>query len=580
MGHYNRISKTGLNLIKGFEGLRRRSEALAGGGWIVGYGHTRSAREGVEVSEREAEYLLRYDLQDVEKMVSEAVHAPLNQNEFDALVSFAWNVGRQNFHASDVLKYVNAGEMLAAAESFNAWRKARVDGRLIVVDALVRRRAAEKHMFLSHPSGAPSAPSQIVRPELDVAASVLALSDGALSIETKINEDGTVHKTIREEARDASEANDEFLKAANSNEGRTVALSTTHDEVLTEELVEQEADFFVASEDPEEEPSETEGLSVWDASDADDYDDLDEAELDEDEDEDELDDGLLAAAIAASNLSRVDDEATDAEDDGSDDLTPADTEDAVSEDVPHDVSEDDDAVEEETAEDEAVAEVFQSDESDEDENLTDIVETDDEDDELVSDFADPENGFHDVVDDEDDNTETLLDAYDDEAKSAEISGLTIDTTPDVSEDDTNDDTEDDVGEIWKEDAEETLVVVESEDAPARPKPICIVDPSVADSFPDEMTDQYADEQETFNPVAGGRRGVGELLIGLLPFLILAVLGAAMCVFGIMDWWSVVKSETPVEQSEFYAGPFFTLIGGLGFAFGGYFFLRKLVGVED
>lgn len=564
MGHVNRISKRGLNLIKGFEGLRRRSENLPGGGWIVGYGHTRSAREGVEVSEREAEYLLRYDLQGIEKMVSEAVHAPLDQNEFDALVSFAWNVGRQNFHASDVLKYVNAGEMLAAAESFNAWRKARVDGRLIVVDALVRRRAAEKHLFLSHPSGAPHAPSQIVRPELDVAASVLALSDGALSIETKIFDDGTVEKTITE---DNSGASDEFLKAANNNDGRTVALAANHDEVLTEDLVDDDGLDFVTSEDNDDQPFEASGASVWDASDADEYDDLDEAEIDEEEDEDgDLDDSLLAAAVAASNLSRVEDEAAKDE--------TAESETSEEDELEAEVSETDT---------EEVAEAFQSDEDDEadTEELSEAFEHDDEDDELISDFEVPESGVLEADSNEDDEeSEAVLDAYDDEAESAEIAETTIDTTIETSVSDTEETTdESEVGEIWKSDPEDSAVETVEAESAERPKPIRIVDPSVADSFPEEISDEYADDQ-TFAPVTGGRRGLGSLLLVLIPFLILAMLGAAACIFGIMDWWSVVKSETPVEQSEFYAGPFFTLIGGLGFVFGGYFFLRKLSGADD
>ena len=74
-----------------------------------------------------------------------------------------------------------------AAESFSAWRKARVGGKLIVVDALVRRRTAEKNLFLNHPSGLSSTPSAVVRPECDRASSVLALSNGALTMESKMH---------------------------------------------------------------------------------------------------------------------------------------------------------------------------------------------------------------------------------------------------------------------------------------------------------------------------------------------------------------------------------------------------------
>jgi len=62
--------------------------------------------------------------------------------------------------------------------------------------------------------------------------------------------------------------------------------------------------------------------------------------------------------------------------------------------------------------------------------------------------------------------------------------------------------------------------------------------------------------------------------------LLVLLGAAMAGFGAFDYWSLVKSDTPVSEDQLYAGPFFTLIGGLGFVFGVYFVARKLMGVED
>lgn len=187
MTKLQRVSQAGLNLIKSFERYQPSSEPLQNGGWVVGYGHTRSARQRVFVSKVEAEYLLRYDLQPIEELVLNEVIVPLSQNEFDALVAFAWNVGKDAFSNSDLLKYINSGHKLAAAECFSAWRKARIGGKLMVVDALVRRRSAEKNLFLNPPNGLSSEPSAFLRPELDVTASVMTLGDGALSSEAKLS---------------------------------------------------------------------------------------------------------------------------------------------------------------------------------------------------------------------------------------------------------------------------------------------------------------------------------------------------------------------------------------------------------
>ena len=166
-----RTSKFGLKLLMNFEGFRPAATALGNGGWVIGYGHTKGAREGVRVTRAEAIGILReFDLPPIEKLIDEAVMAPLHQNEFDALVSLVFNIGSKAFLSSDVLAYLNSGEKLSAAESITAWRKARLNDRLIIVDALIRRRAAEKALFLRHPGGTPIAPSVFIRPQLDVDA--------------------------------------------------------------------------------------------------------------------------------------------------------------------------------------------------------------------------------------------------------------------------------------------------------------------------------------------------------------------------------------------------------------------------
>ncbi len=160
-----RISRAGLDVIKAFEGFRPRYQKLPDGRWIVGYGHVRDTREAVEVTLEEAETLLReYDLPSIERLVMDCVLAPLNQNEFDALVSLAYSLGAKAFAGCDVVAQINSGNRLAAAKAFDQWCRARIGGRVQTIDALVRRRATEKALFLRAPGATPVASSRIYIP--------------------------------------------------------------------------------------------------------------------------------------------------------------------------------------------------------------------------------------------------------------------------------------------------------------------------------------------------------------------------------------------------------------------------------
>jgi lysozyme len=165
-----RISPAGLQLIKSFEGFRETAVRLPDGRWTIGYGHVRSAREGVTITPKDADELLLHDLKSIENAVSNMIYAPLMQGQFDALVSLAFNISLGQLRDSDIVRLLNSGDYLGAANAFDLWRKARLHGRVIVVDALVRRRAAEKALFLQHPSGPPSAPTPMVTPEMDYGA--------------------------------------------------------------------------------------------------------------------------------------------------------------------------------------------------------------------------------------------------------------------------------------------------------------------------------------------------------------------------------------------------------------------------
>lgn len=162
-----KVTRAGIKLIAAFEGLRRRAARLPDGRWTIGYGHTLSAREGAEVSQEDAEALLHFDLLPIAEAVNSLVYTPLTQNQFDALVAFAYNVGIDTFRGSEVLKRVNEGRLTEAACALDLWRKADLTGEPIILDALIRRRAAEKALFLTPADGYVPTPSPLVRPQVD-----------------------------------------------------------------------------------------------------------------------------------------------------------------------------------------------------------------------------------------------------------------------------------------------------------------------------------------------------------------------------------------------------------------------------
>jgi lysozyme len=184
------ISRDAIELIKRFEGYRRNAAQLPGGGWTIGYGHTRAARQGAEVSPSDAEALLIYDLLDITAAVNELTFTPLTQNQFDALVCLAFSTGLEAFRRSVVLRRVNEGDMLGAAASFEMWRKADFEGETIIVDALVRRRAAEKALFLTPADGYVPSPSPILRPKADYTAAYTG--EPALNLVTVLDGDDAV----------------------------------------------------------------------------------------------------------------------------------------------------------------------------------------------------------------------------------------------------------------------------------------------------------------------------------------------------------------------------------------------------
>jgi lysozyme len=138
------INQAGLDLIKKFEGLRLRAYQDSVGVWTIGYGHTDGVWDGQRITEDEAEALLKSDLKLAEQGVTDMVTAPINENQFAALVSFAFNLGTNALRGSTLLRQLNMGFPKAAAEQFLRWDHA--GGKLLL--GLQLRRQAERALFL------------------------------------------------------------------------------------------------------------------------------------------------------------------------------------------------------------------------------------------------------------------------------------------------------------------------------------------------------------------------------------------------------------------------------------------------
>ncbi len=139
------IGAAGLALIKQFEGRELTAYKCPADVWTIGYGSTGPhVKPGMTITESEAEQLLRDDLDRFEASVARCV-PNATQNEFDAMVSLAFNIGTAGFERSSVLKRLLAGDKAGAADAFLMWNKA--GGRVLA--GLTRRRQAERELFLS-----------------------------------------------------------------------------------------------------------------------------------------------------------------------------------------------------------------------------------------------------------------------------------------------------------------------------------------------------------------------------------------------------------------------------------------------
>ena len=143
------VSPSGVDLICNFEGLELKAYDDGVGVWTIGYGTTKypngiRVKKGDTCTLDQAKAYMQNDLKAFEQTVNNTVKVPLNQNQFDALVSLAYNIGSTAFKNSTLVKRLNEGNYKAAANQFNVWVNA--GGKRM--QGLVNRRAAESTLFL------------------------------------------------------------------------------------------------------------------------------------------------------------------------------------------------------------------------------------------------------------------------------------------------------------------------------------------------------------------------------------------------------------------------------------------------
>lgn len=140
-----KTSPAGINLIKKHEGLRLESYRCPAGRWTIGYGHTRTAKAGMRITEAQAHVLLQSDLAAAEAIVYTAL-PDLKQHQFDALVSFVFNVGAKAFLHSTLLRRIKAAAPEADIRAeFARWSYANSQ----FLPGLAKRRADEANLFFN-----------------------------------------------------------------------------------------------------------------------------------------------------------------------------------------------------------------------------------------------------------------------------------------------------------------------------------------------------------------------------------------------------------------------------------------------
>lgn len=137
------ISKEGIELIKNFEGCELKSYQDSVGVWTIGFGHTKDVKEGDEINQEHAEFMLTEEMPEYEGYINNMVKVPLEQNQFDALCSWVYNLGPTNLKNSTLLTVLNQERYKEVPQEIKRWNKA--GG--VVLNGLIVRRQAEALLF-------------------------------------------------------------------------------------------------------------------------------------------------------------------------------------------------------------------------------------------------------------------------------------------------------------------------------------------------------------------------------------------------------------------------------------------------
>jgi len=216
-----KTSAEGIDLIKKQEGLRLDAYQNVINGVVdkvtIGYGHTgmlngRPLALNDRITEQEAEQLLKEDLASFETAVNEAVTAGINQNQFDALMSFVYNVGPYAFKSSTLLKMLNNEDFEGAKNQFHRWDKI---GGGVVCAGLTKRRAEEAELFgkpmaEEQPDDNPAPAAQADAPPPDLIPEDAVAADNS-TFAAQVYNDAPTRPAAPEESAVEAKSTDNFV---------------------------------------------------------------------------------------------------------------------------------------------------------------------------------------------------------------------------------------------------------------------------------------------------------------------------------------------------------------------------------
>ncbi len=169
------VNSETLKLIQDFEGLRLEAYpdpgSVDGNPWTIGYGHTGpDVVQGMKITKEKATAFLKEDLKESEDIIEELVTAELNENQYGALVSFVFNIGKKLFKKSSVLRYINEGRLAEVPGRMALYRMN--DGK--VMNGLVRRRSAEGTLWMKPVPTMVASPNEQIKEEVKEAQGIPA----------------------------------------------------------------------------------------------------------------------------------------------------------------------------------------------------------------------------------------------------------------------------------------------------------------------------------------------------------------------------------------------------------------------